>query len=266
MEEIWTILHYKYWAQSAFLTLVGRSHKLDPKSLPCVFIGYSMKHKGYKCLYPLTRQVYISRNVVFDESIFPYSTPTSFYKSDPLKGELCIFLEREIDPQRDSLPPYSTPLSIFAPPESQDITGQLHHQLHHTSSSTKPPTVTISGSSLSEPCQASYSDPPIETTPIPPETNPTQHPMLTCSKVGACKPNPKYVNLHIACIKHDIPTKLRSIQNVKRHPGWVAAMDEEMNALAINKTWTLVPYNAEMNVVGCKWVYKAKLKLDGSLE
>ena len=90
--------------------------------------------------------------------------------------------------------------------------------------------------------------------------------MLTCSKDGACKPNPKYVNLHIARIKHDIPTKLRSIQNVKRHPGWVAAMDEEMNALAINKTWTLVPYKAEMNVVGCKWVYKAKLKLDGSLE
>ena len=90
--------------------------------------------------------------------------------------------------------------------------------------------------------------------------------MLTCSKVGVRKPNPKYANLHVAHIKHDIPTEPQSIQNAKFHPSWVAAMDEEMDALAANKTWILVPYKPEMNVVGCKWVYKAKLKPDGSLE
>ena len=39
-----------------------------------------------------------------------------------------------------------------------------------------------------------------------------------------------------------------------------------MDALAANKTWILVPYKLEMNVEGCKWVYKAKLKPDSSLE
>ena len=129
-------------------------------------------------------RVYISRHVVFDESIFPYSMPTSLYKSDPLEGELRIFSKWEIDPPNDSPPPYSTPLSAFASPESQDITSQLHHQMHHNSSSVEPPTVTISSSSLSKPCQASSSDLPIETTPILPETNPTLRPMLTRSKVG----------------------------------------------------------------------------------
>ena len=43
-------------------------------------------------------------------------------------------------------------------------------------------------------------------------------------------------------------------------------MNEELSALATNRTWTLVPYRPDMNVVGCKWVYKAKLKPDGSLE
>ena len=43
-------------------------------------------------------------------------------------------------------------------------------------------------------------------------------------------------------------------------------MDTEMNALLMNKTWSLVPYHPAMNLVGCKWVFKLKYKSDGSID
>ncbi|MCO5559469.1 hypothetical protein L7F22_013069 [Adiantum nelumboides] len=41
--------------------------KLDPKAEKCVFIGYLVEQKGYKCYNPIMRQVKVSREVVFDE-------------------------------------------------------------------------------------------------------------------------------------------------------------------------------------------------------
>jgi hypothetical protein len=38
-----------------------------------VFIGYSNLHKGYKCLDISTGRLYISRDIVFDETVFPFA-------------------------------------------------------------------------------------------------------------------------------------------------------------------------------------------------
>lgn len=46
--------------------------KLVAKSKLCVFIGYNLPHKCYKCLDPLTNKVYVSRHVYFNENTFPY--------------------------------------------------------------------------------------------------------------------------------------------------------------------------------------------------
>ena len=41
--------------------------KLDPKAKKCVFIGYSLEQKGYRCYNPLTRETRVSTDIVFDE-------------------------------------------------------------------------------------------------------------------------------------------------------------------------------------------------------
>ncbi|CAL2265123.1 unnamed protein product [Prunus armeniaca] len=49
------------------------NHKLLSRSLECVFIGYSLHHKGYRCLDPSTGRVYTSRHVIFNEDCFPFT-------------------------------------------------------------------------------------------------------------------------------------------------------------------------------------------------
>ena len=51
-----------------------------------------------------------------------------------------------------------------------------------------------------------------------------------------------------------------------KHPGWIKAMQEELDALKLNNTWQSVSRKNNSNIVGCKWVYKAKLKSDAFLQ
>lgn len=46
--------------------------KLMFRSKQCAFLGYSPLHKGVKCLDISTGRVYISRDVIFDETKFPF--------------------------------------------------------------------------------------------------------------------------------------------------------------------------------------------------
>ncbi|WVZ64107.1 hypothetical protein U9M48_013674 [Paspalum notatum var. saurae] len=52
-------------------------HKLAPRLTRCVFLGYSPDHKGYRCFDLTSRRVMITRHVVFDESVFPFSSTTT---------------------------------------------------------------------------------------------------------------------------------------------------------------------------------------------
>jgi hypothetical protein len=61
------------------------THKLQPRSSQCVFLGYSLLHKGYKCLHLPSNRLYISRDVIFDEPTFPFQkfSPPILSESSP---------------------------------------------------------------------------------------------------------------------------------------------------------------------------------------
>ncbi|GKA19148.1 retrovirus-related pol polyprotein from transposon RE1, partial [Tanacetum coccineum] len=108
----------------------------------------------------------------------------------------------------------------------------------------------------------------------PPATAPTEpssvHQMKTRSKSGIFKTkhSPDFVSLtshalHAALFSLVQP---KGFKSAAKHPQWMAAMHDEMEALKQNCTWTLVPRPSASNIVGSKWVYRIKYHADGSVE
>ena len=70
------LLHLRSFGCTCFpLFRPYNKHKLQPHTKPCIFLGYPIHSKGYICLEP-THRIYISRNVLFNETEFLSSPST----------------------------------------------------------------------------------------------------------------------------------------------------------------------------------------------
>ena len=86
--------------------------------------------------------------------------------------------------------------------------------------------------------------------------------MQTRSKSGISKPISKLC--YKAVIDYTF-TEPPTYKIASTYPKWCEAMDAEFQALQRQQTWSLVPAPPNVNLVGCKWVFKLKLNSDGSI-
>ena len=239
--------------------------KFDPSSDACVFIGYPLAQKGYKLLNLKNKKTYVSRDVVFHERHFSYHYNQS--KSSSSTKPFQFFLPAEttsytfFDPFSDAYIQYSSPISSNLPSHPPSLS-----QDHTYSDCTSPNNLQLVDCSVSIPTRTStrVSHPP------------SYLQDYVCSTVTYALTTQHWCNL----IKFDaIPEERKSIihansafiepttyKQASQDNRWVTAMDNELAALTTNNTWVLVDLPPGKKPIGCKWVYKIKLKADGTVE
>ncbi len=62
--------------------------KLDQKTEKCIFIGYSLKQKKYRCFNPSTRKLQVNKDVMFDEMVSWYSPPKIAKDGEARNGDV----------------------------------------------------------------------------------------------------------------------------------------------------------------------------------
>ena len=86
--ELWSgnkpdISHLRVFGCQAWVHILKkRRHKLEPKSRKMIFVGYELGSKGYQFWDAAHRRFEISRDVKFDETLFPAKKVTKSQTSE----------------------------------------------------------------------------------------------------------------------------------------------------------------------------------------
>jgi len=339
------------------------NHKLDFRSSPCVFFGYSSSHLGYRCFDIASHRIYISRHVRFHEHVFPFdnfeqiakvstTTPISpatvtlpnllnhehVFPFDNFEQIAKVSTTTPIplatitllnllnhpppptsishpnSPQQIALPlqtatrpqlptiPWPSSHACLSNPYDAGLGCKLISSPHglgalSNPSSTSPTLASIPADSVSADSPSSANSPMLEAAssssspanlqlmvdlssyqlpqvsslpPSSPESPPARssHPMTLRPR------QLKTANLAASTtatsastrVLHSPSSKPFLFSDADRYAVWHNAMYDEITALHSNRTWSLVPFHSSMDVVGSRWVYRIKRRVDGSIE
>ena len=105
-------------------TLAQNKSKFDPRASKCIFHGYPYGVKSYKVMDLMTYRIFISRDVVFHEHIFPFHNLNSkTLQIDPFAALVLSFYIDE--PDIHLLPTSTVIASGFTAPSASDIASDF---------------------------------------------------------------------------------------------------------------------------------------------
>jgi len=230
-------------------TLVFNRNKLDPRANASVFLGFKSNVKGYIVLDLKNHSINVSRNVVFYENYFPYSQKTNddtnvnssdiplpvsenyhSIMTDIIKSP-CVDIDN-VDNESLS--------SNEAEPNIDHSTCQRESRARRPPSYLKDYHTFSAASELAK--NVRY---PIE------------------SYISYSKISPSFRKVISAIDSNVEPT---SYEEAIKDERWNAAMNEEVQALQKNNTWTVTTLPENKVAIGCRWIYKTKYKADGTVD
>ena len=225
--------------------------KLSPRGIPCVFLGYPQTQKGYKLLDLKSNKLFVSRNVQFYETIFPYKI---FHKTT--QQESHSFLDPTLslpDPCDDDCHIEDTTEHTHSDPLMADQTEEQETTNIPLTQPHPAVPVPVRRSERSHKTPHWLSDYHVSNLAYPEKIHKVTNTAVTSS---------------FTCLMAQTLdlTEPRSFKEAVTKKEWVKAMNEELEALEMNNTWEITELPPGKTPIGCKWLHRIKYCPDGSVD
>ncbi|KAL0448192.1 UNVERIFIED_CONTAM: Retrovirus-related Pol polyprotein from transposon RE2 [Sesamum latifolium] len=235
--------------------VIPHKSKFTKRAHKCVFLGYALGQKGYK-LYDVDEKVmFVSRDVVFHETIFlyekvsasesDYPLPIPMLDEDPVVPHTNPVLVSDSSPDHATAVPHIDPVHI-----SDSFPDHATFELSDgpTTDGVISPAIRRSSRQITKPCWLND---------------------FVCSyahfgsgfTVTSIAPSHQAFTASLSLLQE--PT---TYQQASSSPEWKSAMQAELDALESNHTWEVTPLPSGKIPIGCRWVFKLKLHADSSID
>ncbi|GJT30079.1 putative RNA-directed DNA polymerase [Tanacetum coccineum] len=244
--------HLKCFGCLCFSTILNNSDKLTSRSEKCVFIGYSYVKKAYKLFSLDNRRVLFSRDVKFYETVFPFKMKNTKrndladvdYTND---AELVTFFDNQTKP-RPNDDERATPCEEGGVHSDFDAAPMQHPEENSATH--------IGDNILSK---GNFQD----ESPV--------HNDIVSSGDNSEEEQP---NVRRSSRPSRFPAKFNDFMldsnlkyGIEKHDArWVEAMNNEIEALIRNNTWTITDLPIGRKAIDNKWLYKIKYKSTGHVD
>lgn len=214
--------------------------KWDKKSVKLIFVGYDSERKGYRCMDPNSKKLFVSRDVIFLEKVIDQTVQ--------LNDKFVSVREISTDNNEDS-----------------DY-GQLHEndEVVNDESTDDDAVVVISDTSSSDDTiidTTAYEEDSTTTddSVVDPDYEPDESELNNLSMSVRRQQLNSYIRAATVQINDSAePSTVNEAISSNDAVNWKLAMEDEINSLDENNTWTLVDLPAGRKPVKTKWVFKIK--------
>lgn len=248
-----------------------KGDKFASRSRKCVLIGYPSGTKGWK-LFDLEQEiVFVSRDVTFQEDVFPYSVQNS--EPAPQISPIAVPSSDNEDTLAVDENEPTAPLAITEPENTESETENAAPEPETEHTETETAQENMGRGHRTKTPSSRYRDFVIHSATAIPLISPSLPSSTPLPSLGSLFPMSDFLSYHRISTKHcsyliALATNIepKHFREAMKYKVWRESMRLEIEALERQHTWDLQELPPNKKALGTKWVYTIKFRADGTIE